>query len=190
MKNLVCLIFVSLVMLFGFSKDVLNDGDTDLKKTKVPVPMKIEMCVVPGTVFDFPVANTPVIDPSTGKEIIPALYAASESLLSGHATHFGELRPQSSLSIISAYLDLGALTGKKVISVLNYEIRLIAANGDYCTGIVEVIIDRTDPSHRVIIDGDLVLTGGVGRFEGVTGSCVVTGVLPCMYAVGTLQYPR
>ncbi len=189
MRNLVCIMLVSLVMLCSFSKDVLNDENTDLKKAKVPVPMKIEMCVVPGTVFDFHVGNTPVIDPSSGNVIVPDLYAASECLLSGHGTHFGELRQQSSMSIKSAWLDKSALSSKKVVTVLVYEIRLFAANGDYCDGIVEVRIDRTDPSNR-IVTGDLELSGGTGRFEGATGNCAVNGVLPCWYAEGTLEFSR
>ncbi len=187
MKKLVFLMFVPLVLLFSFSKDALNDKNTDLKKAKVPIPMKMEMCVVPGTVFDFHVGNTPVLDPS-GKVIIPDLYAASECLLSGHATHLGEFQQQSSMTIRSAYLDLTALPSK-VVTVLVYEIRLIAANGDYCDGIVEVRIDRTDPSNR-IVTGDLELSGGSGRFEDATGNCEVNGVLPCWNAEGTMEYPR
>jgi len=188
MKNLVYLMFVSLVMLFGFSRDVLNDENTDLNKAKVPIPMKMETCIVPGAVFDYPVANTPVLDPS-GKVIVPALNAASKCFLSGHGTHFGKLQEQSIMKIQSAYLDMNALAGNKVVTVLVYEIRLFAANGDYCDGTVEVRIDRTDPNYRVIINGDLELLDGTGRFEGVTGSCKkVSGVLPCWYAEGTLEY--
>jgi hypothetical protein len=151
--------------------------------------MKMEMCVVPGTVFDFHVANTPVVDPSTHVVIIPDLYAASECLLSGHATHLGEFQQQSSMTIRSAYLDLTALPSQKVITVLEYDIRLVASNGDYCDGIVEVRIDRTDPSNR-IVTGDLELSGGSGRFEDATGNCEVNGVLPCWNAEGTLEFSK
>ena len=77
-----------------------------------------------------------------------------------------------------------------MVTVLVYDIRLFAANGDYCDGIVNVTIDRTDPSYKVIIAVDLEILNGTGRFEGVTGNCKASGVLPCFYAEGTLEYSR
>jgi len=109
--------------------------------------------------------------------------------MAGNGTHFGKLQEQSIMTIQSAYLvEDSWFKDKKLISVLVYNIRLYAANGDYCDGIVNVTIDRTDPSYRVIIAGDLEILNGTGRFEAVTGSCKVSGVLPCFYAERTLEY--
>jgi len=43
MKNLICILIISLVMLFSCAKDVLTDEPVDLKKAMVAIPMKGEL---------------------------------------------------------------------------------------------------------------------------------------------------
>jgi len=191
MKNLVCLLFISLVMLFSCSKDVLNDENPDLKKAKVPIPMKMEVCMDPAAELNFPVENTPVLNPATGAVIIPKLYMAAESWLSGYGTHMGELiKEQSYMTAKSASLDLNALfTAHKVILTATYDVFIMGANGDHITMVSHISIDVTDLSHRTIT-GDWTITGGSGNFEYAEGEGLCNGLIPCWTLEGSLIYPR
>ena len=188
MKNLMCVLTVSLVMLFGCSKDFLNDENSDLKRAKVPVPMKGEICMTYN--YDVPlmhVDGTPVI--IGGKVVIPDLYLSGSSWLSGHCTQMGEFRETSTMKGISAYLDMEALAQKKVVLVGVFEARPVADNGDVCIILSQVRIDATDPANR-IITGEATIMGGTGKFENAGGSGTLCGLLPCWDFEGVFEFPR
>jgi hypothetical protein len=191
MKKLISLMFVSLVMLFSCSKDILTDENPELKRAKVPVPYKGEMCMTYN--YDvplMPVAGTPVLKPS-GEVLIPKLYLSGAAWLTGHATHMGEFIPeQTHMTGLHAELDMAALfNDKKVILVAEYEAIFTGDNGDHIDVLSQIRIDATDPSNRTIT-GVYQVTGGSGNFENVTGSGVLNGILPCWSCEGTLEYPR
>lgn len=167
MKNLVCLLVISSVMLFSCSGKMLTDENVALEEAKIPILMKMGMCAVTGSgVFDFHVENNPVINSFTGKVIVPDLYVASEFLVSCYGINFGELQGQGSMTVESASLGLNALfTGHRVVLIFVCDGRLFAANGDYCNVICHIRIDRTDPSRRVIT-GDTEFPDSIGKYDG------------------------
>jgi len=193
MKNLICLMMVSLVMLFSFSKDMLTDENVDLKKAKVPIPLKGEMCMTWNLdVPSLPVTGTPVPKPS-GEILIPQLYMSGAAWLTGHSTHMGEFIPeQTHMTGLHAELDMAALSNDKVIITAEYEAILTGANGDHIDLLSQIQIDVTDPSNWTnwTITGNYKVTGGSGKFENATGSGVLNGQLPCWDFEGTLVYPR
>ena len=187
MKNLICLLTVSLMLLFGCSKDVLNDETPDLKRAKVPLPVKGEICMTYN--YDVPlrhVEGTPVI--ISGKVVVPDLYLSGESWLSGHLTQMGELLETSHMKSLSARLDMEALSKGRVVCVGVFEATAIGNNGSI-TNISNVRIDVTD-NPVWTITGKYTNTGGTGKFEGATGNGDVSGILPCMDIEGILEFPR
>lgn len=197
MKNLLCFMIFSLVMLFSCSKDGLNFENPDLnykipdlENVKVPVPMKGEMCMTYN--FDVPlrhVEGTPVLNPE-GETVIPDLYLSGASWLSGNLTHFGKLQEQSPMKSLSAYLDMEALSKGRVVCVAVFEATIIAANGDAINVLTPVRIDVTD-DPQWSITGEFTVTGGSGKFENATGCGVLDGdLLPCWNVDGTIVFPR
>ena len=85
-----------------------------------------------------------------------------------------------------AYLDYDAYMEGKTIVVATYDVRLYAANGDYIDLVSNIRINRGDQT----ITGVNTVTGGTGRFENVAGSGTISGVIPCWYSEGTLEYPK
>jgi len=185
MKKLICLMFVSFVMLFSCSKDMLTDENPVLKKAKVAIPNKGEICMT----YNYDVPLMPVEGTPIGP--IPKLYLSGAAWLTGHSTHMGEFIPgQTYMTGLHAELDLAALLNdKKVIIVAEYEAILTGDNGDHIDLLSHIRIDATDPSNRTIT-GDYVVTGGSGNFENATGIGVLNGLLPCWDFDGTLEYPR
>ena len=187
MKNLICLLIVSLMMLFGCSKDVLNDENMDLKRAKVPLPVKGEICMTYN--YDVPlrhVEGTPVV--INGKVVVPDLYLSGDSWLSGHVSGMGEILPNSPMHSLSAYLDMEALAKGRVVCVGEFEATAISDNGSI-TMLSTVRIDVTD-NPVWSITGTYTVTGGTGKFEGVTGSGTLYGPqLPCWHTDGTIEFP-
>lgn len=186
MKKLVCLMIASTVFLVSFTKDTMTDENLVQPGSKVPVPMKGIICMSQNNDFRLPVSGTPVMD-ATGKEIVPAISMSGFATLAGHATHMGTFKAQSSMTGISASLDMGALAQGRVVLVAFYTARLTGANGDFVDLVSPIRIDVTDQSHRVIT-GTFTITGGSGRFENASGGGVINGVLPCWDVDGQIQY--
>lgn len=174
--------------LFSFSNGPLADDNLILTKAKVPVPLKGIVCMSDNN-LRMPVANTPVIDPGTGKVVVPPLDLAAFAVLSGHSTHMGILKAGSSMTGVSAELDLNALTHHRIVILGEYKGRLTGANGDDIDFVSSITIDATDPSSRAIT-GTFTLTGGSGNFENASGNGVLNGIIPCWDIVGQLEYSR
>lgn len=179
---------VSIAFLFSFTNDTQRDENLDLTKAKVPVPLKGIVCMSDNN-LRMPVANTPVIDPGTGKVLVPPLDLAAFAVLSGHSTHMGIFKAGSSMTGISAELDLNALAHHRIVILGEYKGRLSGANGDYIDFVSSIVIDATDPSNRAIT-GTFTLTGGSGNFENASGGGVLNGIIPCWDIVGQLDYSR
>jgi hypothetical protein len=186
MKKTAFFLIVFTAILFSFSNDPLTEENLILTKAKVPVPLKGIVCMSDNT-LRMPVANTPVIDPGTGKVLVPALDLAAFAVLSGHSTHMGILKAGSSMTGVSAELDLSALARHRIVITGEYKGRLTGANGDYIDLVSSIIIDATDPSNRTIT-GTFTLTGGSGNFENVSGGGVLNGIIPCWNIEGQLEY--
>ena len=190
MKKLISFTVICLIMLLGCTKDLMNDENAVLKKANIPIPLKGYMCMGDDNTNRIPVANTPVVDPSTGKVLIPKLTLAGLAHLSGHATHLGIFDTDNSYMTGSdAYLDLVALfTEHKIIVKAKYLLVITGAQGDCVRGTSNIAIDRTAPGNG-IITADWSLTGGTGRFENVSGEGIMSGIVPCWDIEGTLEYP-
>jgi len=182
MKKLACFVaIVSLAMLFGCSKDILTDETPELKSAKVPIPIKGETCMI-----DNEEDRIPVHFWSPDGDIVPGATVVGTTFLYGNLTHLGKLDEKTYMTgREGAYLDYDAYTQGMTIVVATYDVRLIAANGDYIDIVSNIRIDRGDQS----ITGDYTITGGSGRFENAMGTGTFSGLIPCWDVEGTIEYP-
>lgn len=182
MKKLACFIaIVSLAMLFGCSKDILTDENLELKKAKVPIPLKGETCMVPDSE-----ERILVHFGSPDGPIVPDATVVKYTTLYGNMTHLGKIGEESWMEgREGAYIDAVAYAEGQTIVVATYDARIFAANGDYIDIVSNIRIDRSNQS----ITGENTITGGSGRFENVTGTSTLSGVIPCWDVEGTIEYP-
>ena len=165
------------VLVFGCSRDSVNDENVMLKKAKVPIPLKGEVCM---TEKDG-VERMPVLFPGT-EEPVPGVTLSREAWLSGHLTLTGNFQEQSSMTGISAYLDMEAYAEGRIVLLAQYTGRLIAANGDYCDFVSPIEIEVV--GEEKYITGTVTITNGSGRFENVTAEGVFSGIVPCWTVEG------
>ncbi|MBG0861080.1 MAG: hypothetical protein IQL11_16400 [Bacteroidales bacterium] len=195
MKTLKILLIIAFVMFSGSAVDAQNDENGPPKRAAVPIPVKGTMCISEG-IQNMPVAGTPVTDPLTGKILVPQLFLLGTATLSGHATHIGNfIVGQSSMTGVSAHLDIGALLQGKIVFIADYYGSITAANGDQFDFVSSIVIDAThaDPTDMArggIITGTYTMTGGTGKFVNATGGGVLNGVIPCWDIEGTLEFSR
>ena len=186
MKTLIYFFAVAMLLFAGCAKDEMFDDNIntpELKKAKVPIPVKGEVCMIPNPEGErMPVTRGP------NGTIIPGMTLDKTANFYGIQSHMGKLGEQSLMTGVSAYLDLAELPTRRVI-VTVYEVMTFAANGDYTTGISESRIDVTDIDNK-IITGTYTITGGSGRFENVSGGGEISGVLPCWNVEGTIKYEK
>jgi hypothetical protein len=175
MKNLIYLLIFSLVILFGCTKDFMNDENLDLKHAKVPIPMKVEFCATPNMNLP-PVACMPV---QAGVKL------GGGMLIGGHATHLGEIIKEKSYSLTqNCFLD-----GKG--HLIEHTIGEITAdNGDSFNYSLELTLLLSDFTFTGIINMD----DGTGRFIGVKGEIFIIGSVDkangevCWTGDGTMWY--
>ena len=185
--KLKCLFLTIAAFLFlfnGCNKDAFfgEESDLVLKKANVPIPFKGETCMSTDNV-----ERIAVHFGSPDGPIVPGATVAKFASLSGNMTHMGKLDEQSWMEgREGAYIDAVAYSQGMTIVVATYDVRLFAANGDYIDGISNIRIDRSNQT----ITGINTMSGGSGRFENATGNSTLSGVIPCWYIDGTLEYPR
>lgn len=161
MKTFKILLVLVAVIFSGFSKESQSDENDFLKKgtdSGVLIPMKFD-----GVIITNPAAGSTVCT--------PAEYGIAHSRtgwLQGNQTHGGKLiTERSTWEIISCSTNLA--TGLNTSQIVGVN---TVANGDSynytCTMLVNII------TNDVIIN--MTATGGVGRFEGVTGQMTLTGI--------------
>jgi len=186
MKNkVIFLAFASMLLLYaGCSKDAFFDEQSDvvLKSANVPIPFKGETCMVTDSEDRIAVHFGSPEGP-----IVPGATVVKFTTLNGNLTHVGNLDEQSWMEgREGAYIDAVAYSQGKTIVVATYDVRLIAANGDYIDGISNIRIDRSNQT----ITGENTITGGSGRFENVAGISTLSGIIPCWDIKGTLEFQR
>jgi hypothetical protein len=181
MKRLL-IFLLPLVVIFGCSRDSLDDQNVSLKRAKVPIPCKGTVCMTEKE----GVERMPVWLPGT--EIpVPGITLSREAWISGHLTLAGNLTEQSCMTGISAYLDMEAYAKGRIVLTADYTARLYAANGDY--------VDLFSPIEIEVIDdvkyitGTFTLLGGTGKCN-VEGGGVLNGIVPCWDIKGEYLYPR
>lgn len=173
MKTLMYLFAIVMLLFAGCAKDEMfdeNSGNLELKKAKVPIPMKAEFCMTPNMEAGFILIDG--LDPAS-----PDSYLPKEGWISGNATHMGKvIMEKSPTTFISAAVTQ---MGVKTVS----EGKITAANGDYY-----LFIATSYSMPDKTFTGDVWMYGGTGKFEGMTGSVVMTGQMPCWTGEGTMIY--
>ena len=130
--------------------------------------------------------------PTTCSGVIP--FAAPDFLLSGNATHMGQINAQlSRLHHVSC--DVSIVT---MLLTTNVSVELAAANGDiiYCSGndVIDVSKLLTQTGTTGTISGTWTITGGTGRFNGASGSFTINGLVDFVTntfnceCIGTVNY--
>lgn len=181
MKKLTYVVALFFVMLFGCSKEIMNDEILELKKANVPIPIKGEVCMI-----DNEEDRIAVHFGSPDGPIVPGATLVRNAILYGTLSHLGKLDEQSNMTgREGAYLDADAYSEGMIIVVATYDARLFAANGDYIDLISNIRIDRATQT----ITGENTIIGGSGRFENAFGTSTLIGVLPCWDVDGTIEYP-
>jgi hypothetical protein len=181
MKRLM-IFLLPVIVIFGCSRDSLNDENVTLKKAKVPIPMKGVVCMTEKEGAERLQVLNPMTEEPTGVTL------SSEAWLSGNLTHLGKFMEQSYMVGSNAYLDLEAYAEGRIVLTADYAVKLYAANGDYCNIMSSIVIEVID--SQKFITGTYTFNGGTGNFENAAGGGVLNGIVPCWDIVGTLEYPR
>jgi hypothetical protein len=155
MKTLKILLMLVAVILSGFARDAQR---TD---TRVVVPMKFE-----GVIITNPSAGVTVCTP-TGSPY-PYIAHSRTGWLKGHQTHGGKLNAElSTWEIFSCNTNF--TTGLNTSQIKGV---VTVANGDSYN--YDCIMTVNIFTNEVILN--MTATGGVGRFDGVTGQMTLTGI--------------
>ena len=175
MKTLNFFLLIAMVIFAGCAKFETSDETVDLKKAKVPIPMKAEFCMTPNMDAGFFLIEG--LDPAN-----QASYLPREGWISGFATHMGEVIMQErTVTFISAAF----VPGTGVVSTSAG--RITAANGDYY-----LFTETTTTLPNGTFTGNVWMYGGTGKFLGMTGPVVMTGQKtdqgPCWTGIGTMNY--
>jgi uncharacterized GH25 family protein len=176
MKTLISFFFIMMMMLVACTKDqFVQEENLELKKAKVPVPLKADFCFTPNMeVPPMLIVGLPADQPTS--------YLPSAGWLSGHATHAGELQMMKSpMTAVSAHFDFEKMRVVWVTTGKN-----TAANGDY------YFYDATSYSNPMdgTFTGDVYMRDGIGKFKGMTGTVQMVGQGTCWHAEGTMIYAR
>lgn len=170
MKTLIYCFAIAMLLIAGCAKEEAINENSDLKKAKVPIPMKAEFCMTPNMEAGFIlIQGLDANDPNS--------YLPKEGWISGFATHMGEvIMKDSPTTFISAELtEMGVKTVSKG--------KITAANGDYYQ-FVATSYSMADQ----MFNGNVWMYGGTGKFKGMTGTVVMTGQMPCWTGIGTMVY--
>ena len=165
MKTLVYLFVIAMLLFAGCAKDEMftnNMNNPDLKKAKVPIPMKIEYC---GT-SDWSEGVISYGDPSAALPI--------KMIVSGKATHMGKLNSEKSYWFAEVYEQLFDNDGNPYLFQSGTG-HLVGANGDYINYAWEV--------NGVLPDftGKFEIQDGTGNLEGCSGTLNLVGTVDVDY---------
>ena len=177
MKTLIYLFLVAMLLFAGCAKDEMFDqksNNLELKKAKVPIPMKADFCMTPDL-------NVPPVHIEGLPWDKPEYYLPGGGWISGHATHMGEIiMEKSTQKITSAKFVPG-------VGVVSYSEGIItAANGDYYSF---KAIMYSNPQNKTFT-GTVEMFGGTGKFEGATGTVEMIGSNLCWTAEGFMEFDK
>lgn len=167
MKTLVYLFAITMLLFAGCAKDEMFDDNIynpELKKAKVPIPMKIDYC---GT-SDWSEGSIDYGDPSTALPI--------KMIVSGKATHMGKFNSEKSYWLAEVYEPRLDSDGNPYLFQSGIG-RLVGANGDYIN--YAWWVNAALPDLDFI--GILTLQDGTGNFEGCSGTIDVAGTVVIDY---------
>ncbi len=208
MKTLVYLFAIVTILFAGCAKDEMfyeNSNNLELKKAKVPIPMKAEFCMTnaPNPGCTNPMCNMiPVIG---APDFFPIKAFPVYGLISGHATHMGEVITEKSYGIKTSciYKDFGTPNPLDDELWMESYGRITAANGDSYAFIhpaespLKIKLNLFYSNIPILpFTGEVIMSDGTGKFEGVSGLVIMEGQTDlqaqttCWTAEGTMTYKK
>ena len=177
------LLLLPLVVIFGCTRDTTDDESVILKRANVPIPCKGVVCMIEKEGVD----RLPVFFPDTEKPV-PGVTLSSEAWLYGHMAFVGNIREESAMTGLVAYLDMDAYAEGRIVLTADYVGRMYSANGDYFDFFSPIVIEIIDGEKH--ITGTVTITSGCGKFENATGTSTLSGIVPCWDVVGKWEFSR
>lgn len=179
MKTLIYLFAIAMFIFAGCAKDDAFNENPDLKKAKVPIPIKAEFCAIP----DMTVPPISVDIPGQG-----TLYLPGGMYVTGTCSHMGKVNSEKSYNKV-ATRDFVMEEGKPFLYETGTGI-MTAANGDsyQITWWVKTSLITWD------FVGVVEMFEGTGKFKGMTGTVDMVGTVDmanqntCWTGTGTMVY--
>jgi len=179
MKTLISFFVIMMMMFVACTKDqFVQEENLELKKAKVPVPMKADFCASPAP------DATPMSIPGT-QIVLP-----NKMLVSGNATHMGKVITDKSVCIVKT-LEFLVEDEKPFLKQTGTGV-MTAANGDS--------YPITWWGKTSLIDwtyiGEVTMSSGTGKFEGASGVVTMVGTVDlvagtnCWKADGFMEFAR
>ena len=169
MKTLAYLVFIVLFLFAGCAKDEMlteNTTSTELKKAKVPIPMKLDLSGTPDMNSEFALNPIPGLDPND-----PASYVTRRMIIGGNGTHLGKLNSNESFY---AFETFEYIVENDIPYLSQTGIGFwVAANGDHINYTWWAKANALLPTLDFI--GKIELQSGTGKFEGCSGTLDMAG---------------
>lgn len=184
MKTLISFFFIMMMMLVACTKDqFVPEENLELKKAKVPIPMKADFCASPAP------DATPMSIPGT-QIVLP-----NKMLVSGNATHMGKVITEKSICVVN---ELNFFNEPDADGNPHFFLKQVgtgvmtAANGD---SYPITWWGKTSLADWTYI-GEVTMFSGTGKFEGMTGTVQMIGAVDmvagtnCWKADGFMEYVK
>lgn len=182
-------LILTVILIFIFAscaKDEIFDESKnlpELKKAKVAIPLKADLCAVPDMESSLILKPIPGLDPAD-----PSSYITSRMIISGTGSHLGRVDSKESFCVVETFKMIfeGGVPFLYQIGIGH----MVAANGDSYdyTWWVKASLPKLD------YIGGVEITGGTGKFEGCSGSADMIGKFDevnktnCWTAEGTMEF--
>ena len=180
-----------MMMLVSCTKDqFVQEESLELKKAKVPIPMKADFCATPDMTSPMMLMPIPGLDPTDPKSYLP-----SKMFVSGNATHMGLVDTEKSYTLVETLeLIVEPVVGGSPLVFLKQTGTgvMTAANGD------DYRITwwaKTSLANWTYI-GEVEMFDGTGKFKGMTGTVQMVGAVDqvagtnCWKADGFMEYAK
>ena len=183
-----CFFMTIMTVLFlfaGCAKDEMfndNMNTPELKKAKVPVPMKVDLCASPDMNSELILSPIPGLDPND-----PASYIVRKWIIGGNGTHLGKLNSEKSFYDVATFEFIIEDDNPYLIQTGNGF--WVAANGDNIN--YEWRAKATLDLHYT---GEIEFQSGTGKFEGCSGTLYMVGsfdpvtFINCFTAEGYMEF--
>lgn len=180
MKTLIYFFAIVMLLFAGCAKDEMfndNQNSFELKKAKVPIPMKADFCAAPDM--------TSEMIPFPG---VPDTYVPSKMIISGTGTHIGKIDTEKSFYRIEVFEII--MEDQIPILFQSGKGYIVAANGDSFDYAWWAKASLPDLNYI----GGIELQGGTRKFEGCSGTLDMSGkinqetLLNCFTVGGMMKF--
>lgn len=181
MKTLTYLFVIVMLLFAGCAKDEIFDENSvnlELKKAKVPIPMKADFCAIP----DMTVMPFTVITPGGPITLPGGMY------VTGTCSHMGKVNSEKSYCKVET-LNFVFEGGKPYLMETGTGV-MTAANGDSYK--INWWVKTSLPGWEYT--GAVEMYDGTGKFKGMTGTVDMVGSVDlathtnCWTGIGTMIY--